>query len=190
MQSLSRCRIVGRHCVSHSTKNGLDDIPKRVTSNRSPSNGHSARVRDDSVLQRDRLILVPAASEVLRKVGLFASLSDGEVERLADSLKESTFSAGSVILTEGRGALAFFVIGSGTVEYSISGESVGSGSAGDYFGEVALIEDRPRAATVTAVTDVTVYGMTFWEFRALVEEHPDIAAELRRVMADRQSRES
>jgi CRP-like cAMP-binding protein len=133
---------------------------------------------------------VPASPDFLRKVGLFSSLSDHEVKRLADSLKESTFSAGTVILTEGKGGLAFFVIGDGTVEYSVNGEPLGSGGAGDYFGEVALIDDRPRAATVTAADDVTVYGMTFWEFRALVEENPDIAAELRRVMAERQGSES
>jgi CRP/FNR family transcriptional regulator, cyclic AMP receptor protein len=130
---------------------------------------------------------VPAPREFLRTVHLFANLSDDEVRRLADGLKESTFSAGTEILTEGKGGLAFFVLGDGTIEYSIDGERVGSGGAGDYFGEIALIDDRPRAATVTAATDVTVYGMTFWEFRALVEEHPDIAAELRRVMAERRS---
>jgi CRP/FNR family cyclic AMP-dependent transcriptional regulator len=128
---------------------------------------------------------VPAPREFLQKVGLFASLKDHEVERLADVLKQSTFSEGTEILTEGKGGLAFFVIGDGTVEYSVNGECVGSGGAGDYFGEVALIDDRPRAATVTAVTDVTVYGMPFWEFRALVEENPDFASELRRVMAQR-----
>jgi CRP/FNR family cyclic AMP-dependent transcriptional regulator len=129
---------------------------------------------------------VPAPPELLRTVGIFASLDDDDVRRLADSLKKSTFSEGTVILTEGEGGLAFFVIGDGTVEYSIQGERVGSGGAGDYFGEVALIDLRPRAATVTAATDVTVYGMTFWEFDALVAEHPVIASELRRVMAERQ----
>jgi CRP-like cAMP-binding protein len=133
---------------------------------------------------------VPAPPELLRTVGIFASLDDDDVRRLADSLKKSTFSEGTVILTEGEGGLAFFVIGDGTVEYSIQGERVGSGGAGDYFGEVALIDLRPRAATVTAATDVTVYGMTFWEFDALVAEHPVIASELRRVMAERQRGES
>ena len=132
---------------------------------------------------------MPAPPEFLRKVGLFASLSDNEVKRLAELLKESTFSEGTVILTEGRGGIAFFVIGDGTVEYSVNGERVGSGGPGDYFGEIALIDDRPRAATVTAATDVTVYGMGFWEFGALVEENPDIASELRQVMAERQSTE-
>jgi CRP-like cAMP-binding protein len=133
---------------------------------------------------------VPAPPEFLRQVRLFSSLSDDEVERLAETLKESRYSEGSEILTEGKGGLAFFVIGAGEVEYSVHGERVGSGGAGDYFGEIALLDDRPRAATVRAAIDVTVYGMTFWEFRALVEENPDIAAELRRVAAERESRES
>ena len=128
---------------------------------------------------------MPAPEDFLGKVALFAGLPDDEISRLAGSLKESRFSEGSEILTEGKGGFAFYVIGEGTVEYSISGERVGSGGAGDYFGEVALIDDTPRAATVTASSDVTVYGMTLWEFRALVDEHPDIAAELRRVMAER-----
>ena len=129
---------------------------------------------------------MPAPPDFLGKVALFASLPDDEVSRLAGSLKESRFSEGTEILTEGKGGFAFYVIGEGTVDYSIDGERVGSGGAGDYFGEVALIDDTPRAATVTATTDVTVFGMTLWEFRALVDENPDIAAELRRVMAERQ----
>jgi CRP-like cAMP-binding protein len=133
---------------------------------------------------------VPAPPEFLRDVGLFASLDDDEIRRLAGSLKESTYPEGAVILAEGKGGIAFFVIGDGTVEYSVDGERVGSGGARDYFGEIALLDDSPRAATVTAVTDVTVYGMTFWEFRALVDEHPDVASELRRVMAERHRGES
>jgi CRP-like cAMP-binding protein len=134
--------------------------------------------------------LVPAPPEFLGTIGLFASLPDDERKRLADSLKKSTFPEGTEILTEGKGGFAFYVIGDGTVEYSIDGEHVGSGGAGDYFGEVALIDDTPRAATVTATTDVTVYGMTLWEFRALVDENPAVAPELRRVMAERQISQS
>ena len=133
---------------------------------------------------------MPAPPEFLETVGLFASLSEDEVKRLANGLKQSTFPAGTEILTEGKGGFAFYVIGDGAVEYSIDGERVGSGGAGDYFGEIALIDETPRAATVTAITDVTVYGMTIWEFRSLVEENPDIASELRRVMAERQSDKS
>ena len=131
-----------------------------------------------------------APPELLREVGLFASLSDRDIKRLAEALKKRTFSEGDVILAEGKGGVGFYVISDGTVEYSVDGERVGSGGPGDYFGEAALIEDGPRSATVTAATDVTVYGMTPWEFRALVEENADIASGLRQVMAKRQSTES
>jgi len=128
---------------------------------------------------------VPAPPDLLRRVELFESLSDRDLKKLADSFKESTFSAGNVIATEGQRGVGFFVIGEGTVDYSIHDDRVGSGGPGDYFGEVALIDDGPRTATVTATTDVTAYGMTSWEFRPLVEENASIAWELLQKIATR-----
>jgi CRP/FNR family cyclic AMP-dependent transcriptional regulator len=128
---------------------------------------------------------VPAPPELLRNVELFESLSNRDLERLAHTFKQSDFHEGDVIATEGQRGVGFFVIGEGTVDYSRQGERVGSGSAGDYFGEVALIDDGPRTATVTAATDVTAYGLTSWEFRPLVEESAGIAWELLQVMAKR-----
>ena len=100
---------------------------------------------------------MPALPEILRSVDLFESLSDRNLERLADTLEERAFSEGDAILTEGQGGLGFYVIGEGTVTYSVNGKDVGSGGPGEYFGEVALIGDSPRAATVTAASDVTVH---------------------------------
>jgi CRP/FNR family transcriptional regulator len=128
---------------------------------------------------------VPAPPDLLRRVELFESLSDRDLKKLADSFKESTFSAGDVIATEGQRGVGFFVISEGTVDYSIHDDRVGSGGPGDYFGEVALIDDGPRTATVTATTDVTAYGLTSWEFRPLVEENASIAWELLQKMAKR-----
>ncbi|MGE5275094.1 MAG: Crp/Fnr family transcriptional regulator [Verrucomicrobiota bacterium] len=128
---------------------------------------------------------MPAPPELLRKVEIFESLSDRDLERLARSFKQSTFAEGDVIATEGQRGVGFFVIGDGTVDYSVHGERVGSGGPGNYFGEVALIDDGPRSATVTAVTDVTAYGLTSWEFRPLVEDSAGIAWELLQVMAKR-----
>jgi CRP/FNR family transcriptional regulator, cyclic AMP receptor protein len=133
---------------------------------------------------------VPAPPEILRSVDLFESLSDRNLERLADTLEERAFSEGDAILTEGEGGLGFYVIGEGTVTYSVNGKDVGSGGPGEYFGEVALIGDSPRGATVTAASDVTVYAMTLWDFRVLVRKNPDVASELLQVMAKRHSTES
>ncbi|MGE5176996.1 MAG: Crp/Fnr family transcriptional regulator, partial [Hyphomicrobiales bacterium] len=113
-----------------------------------------------------------------------------DINRLAEELKERNFSAEEVILTEGESGVGFFVVGEGTVTYNVDGDDVGSGGPGDYFGEAALIGGGPRGATVTAATDVTLYGMTPWEFRALTEENAHIAAALRQVMTKRQGTES
>jgi CRP/FNR family cyclic AMP-dependent transcriptional regulator len=131
-------------------------------------------------------LLVPAPPEVLRKVDLFESLSDHDIEQLAESLTKRTFSEGDVILNQGERGVDFYVIGEGAVNYSVNGKDVGSGGPGDYFGELALVNNRPRAATVTAATDVTAYGMIRLDFRALVERNADIAAGLQLVMAERQ----
>jgi CRP-like cAMP-binding protein len=129
---------------------------------------------------------VPAPPEILRRVALFESVSDRDLTYLAESMKERSFSEGDVILAEGEDGVGFYVIGEGTVTYSIDGKDVGSGSPGEYFGEVALINAGPRAATVTAASDVTVYGMTLWEFRPLLEENPEVASRLLQAMAERQ----
>ena len=126
-----------------------------------------------------------APVDLLRKVGLFESLSDRDLKKLADSFKESSFQPGDVIAAEGQRGVGFFVISEGSVDYLVHGDKVGSGGPGDYFGEVALIDDGPRTATVTATTPVTAYGMTSWEFRPLVEENAEIAWGLLHVMAKR-----
>ena len=128
---------------------------------------------------------MPAPVELLRTVEIFASLSDRDLERLSRSFKQNTFHEGDVIAAEGQRGVGFFVIGEGTVDYSVRGEPVGSGGPGNYFGEVALIDDGPRTATVTAATDATAYGITSWEFRPLVEESAAIAWELLQMLAKR-----
>lgn len=128
---------------------------------------------------------MPAPTDLLRRVPLFADLSDRQLKRLAKTFKERKFSAGYAIATEGQGGVGFFVIGEGTVTYSVGGEEKGRGGPGEYFGEIALIDDGARSATVTAATDVTAYGLTSWEFRPLVEDNAAIAWELLQAMAKR-----
>jgi CRP/FNR family cyclic AMP-dependent transcriptional regulator len=128
---------------------------------------------------------VPAPIDLLRRIPLFAELSDKELARLARSFKESRFPAGNEIATEGQRGVGFFVIGEGTVVYSVGGAEKGRAGSGDYFGEIALIDDGARSATVTAETDVTAYGLTSWAFRPLVEENAAIAWELLQAMAKR-----
>jgi CRP-like cAMP-binding protein len=126
-----------------------------------------------------------APVDLLRKVPLFEDLSDRELGQLAQSFKETKFPAGKEIASEGQRGVGFFVIGEGEVAYIVDGKETGRGDSGDYFGEVALIDDGARTATVKAVTDVTAYGLTPWDFRPLVEENASIAWELLQAMAKR-----
>ena len=77
------------------------------------------------------------------------------------------------------------MIESGEAAVSVRGSERGSLGPGDYFGEIALIDDGARSATITAVSDLRCYGLTSWEFRPLVESNASIAWKLLETMAKR-----
>ncbi|MGH3084229.1 MAG: cyclic nucleotide-binding domain-containing protein [Gaiellaceae bacterium] len=118
------------------------------------------------------------AVELLKRVPLFADLDGGELQQIANSMKQRTFSAGQEIAVEGQSGVGFFVIEDGQAKVTVHGDEVRRLGPGDYFGEVALITQGARTATVTADTDLKTYGMTFWDFRPLVEDTPSIAWKL------------
>jgi CRP/FNR family cyclic AMP-dependent transcriptional regulator len=107
----------------------------------------------------------------LRQVPLFADLGTRDLKRLADSMSETSFSAGA----QGKSGVGFFVILEGTARVSQDGEEVGRLAAGDYFGEMALIDGDLRLASVHADSDLRCALMTTWNFRPFVREHPEIA---------------
>jgi pyruvate,water dikinase len=123
--------------------------------------------------------------EVVTSVPLFAGLPGDEVERISRLFHTRTFPAGETITREGAGGAAFFVIESGEVVVTVHGDEVARLGRGDYFGEVALIDEGARTATVTAVTDVVGHGITYWEFRPLVQTNATIAWNLLQTLAKR-----
>jgi CRP/FNR family transcriptional regulator len=123
--------------------------------------------------------------DLLRNVPLFSALDDSELESLADEFNERRFPAGDKIALEGEGGLMFFVVESGEARVEVHGEEVGRLGPGAHFGEIALIDRRPRTATVTAVTDLRTYGLPVFVFRPFVEARPQVAWKLLEAMADR-----
>lgn len=117
-------------------------------------------------------------ANLLRKVPLFSDLNDRELEGIANSMKQRTFSSGQEIAVEGESGVGFFVIEDGEAKVTVHGDEVRRLGPGDYFGELALISQGARTATVTADTELKTYGMTFWDFRPLVEDTPGIAWKL------------
>jgi CRP/FNR family transcriptional regulator, cyclic AMP receptor protein len=129
--------------------------------------------------------MAEAPVELVKRVPLFSDLDNRELRQIAQSMKERTFRAGDTVTQEGRGGVGFFVIANGTAKVSVGGEQVRTFGPGDYFGEIGLIADIDRTATITAESDLTCYGMTSWDFRPLVESNASIAWKMLQVMAQR-----
>jgi CRP-like cAMP-binding protein len=123
--------------------------------------------------------------DLIRGVPLFAEADDKFLERLADEFMERTYAAGQTIAEEGEAGKTFIVIESGVVSVTVRGQSVGQLSAGQAFGEMALIDKSARSATVTADTVVHGYQLPVWSFRPLIESHPEMVWALLEALAQR-----
>jgi CRP-like cAMP-binding protein len=123
--------------------------------------------------------------ELLQRVPLFAELEPRELERLSGSFKEHSFAPGEVAVTEGERVARFFVIESGEAVVKVHGEERGRLGPGDYFGDVAMIDQGDRTASIEAESDLKCYTLTFWDFRPLVESDARIAWPLLQAMAKR-----
>jgi CRP/FNR family transcriptional regulator, cyclic AMP receptor protein len=126
-----------------------------------------------------------APVELLQRVPLFAGLGRRELERVANSMKERRFKQGDTVTSEGRGGVGFFVIEEGEADVTVQGEERAKLGPGDYFGEIALITESDRTATITAETDMRCYGMTMWDFRPLVESNASIAWNMLQSLAQK-----
>jgi len=123
--------------------------------------------------------------ELLHRVPLFAELGRRELERLSTSFKERSFGPGESVAVEGEGGAGFFVIESGEAVVRVHGDERGRLGPGDYFGDVAIIDQGDRTASIEAQSELKCYGMTFWDFRPLVESDARIAWPLLQAMAKR-----
>ena len=121
----------------------------------------------------------------LRSVPLFADLTPRDLKRLADSMKERAFADGDEVVAEGKGGVGFFVILEGTARVSQNGEDRGRLSAGEYFGEMALIDGNLRLASVHAEEHLRCATMTSWNFRPFLKDHPDVAWAILTAMVKR-----
>lgn len=123
--------------------------------------------------------------DLLRNVSLFSDLDEKDLASLAEEFSERRFSPGEKVSMEGEGGLMFFVVESGEASVEVRGEEVGSLGPGASFGEIALIDRRPRTATVTARTELRTFGLPVFVFRPFVEARPQVAWKLLEAMADR-----
>jgi CRP-like cAMP-binding protein len=121
----------------------------------------------------------------LQRVPLFSELSPDEVQQIALLFKERHFASGETVVKEGSEGAAFFVIDSGEAAVSVAGKERATLQPGDHFGEIALIDEGVRSATITATTELVCFGLTFWEFKPLVVANGEIGWKLLHYLAQK-----
>ena len=123
--------------------------------------------------------------EALKRAPLFEGLSKKELAQLARVSEDMEIEPGRALTRQGETGQEFFVIVDGTIEVTVDGESAGERGSGDFVGEIALLEDIPRTATVTAKTPLRVFVLTRPAFRQLVDANPDVERKVMQALARR-----
>jgi CRP/FNR family transcriptional regulator, cyclic AMP receptor protein len=118
-------------------------------------------------------------AERLAKVDLFAGFSRKSLQRLSRSGREVKHQPGHEVASEGGGAAGFHLILEGHCHVEVGGLARSDLGPGDHFGEISLVDGKPRSATVRAGDDgVRTFAIPVWEFRALLDEHPELTRAL------------
>lgn len=117
--------------------------------------------------------------DILRTVPLFADLDERSVQAVAVLAHDVSFKADEVVMLEGEPGDAFYIIVEGTVRVEHGDRTVRSMTAGGFLGEIALIDQRPRTATVTCVTDVLALEIRGHEFERLIDTLPAVHRRIR-----------
>jgi CRP-like cAMP-binding protein len=126
-----------------------------------------------------------ANEDFLSKVPLFSHCSPPEIAAIAAVAQEHTYEAGQIIVTQGTPGQAFYLVLSGRVEIVRDNNSLGAFGAGDFFGEMSLLDQAPRSATIRAIEKTVCLMLSSWDFKALLEQHPSIAIKLLEVLSRR-----
>lgn len=122
------------------------------------------------------------SADELAAVPLFSSLSDADREELACWFDEQSAGEGVRLCGEGAAGYSFFVVKSGGAVVTSDGRDVATLGPGDFFGEIAILGDGRRSATVTTTSRSTMFVLFGTEFRRLQQMHPALAAELEEAM--------
>lgn len=124
--------------------------------------------------------------DVLKNVWLFSACTNKELGRIASMVDEADVSGGAVLTKEGAtGGHEFFAVASGKATARLRSKKLASYGPGDFFGEMSLLDQGPRSATITADTDMTLYVLDARSFGTLIERYPAVARKILRGLAQR-----
>ncbi len=123
--------------------------------------------------------------ELIKRAPLFANCSKRELEQIAHIADEIDLAEGKALTREGDRGREFFVLLEGDADVTQDAQSINRLGAGDFFGEIALVEDRPRTATVTATSPIRALVITDRAFRQLLDQQPEIRDKVLAALAAR-----
>jgi CRP/FNR family cyclic AMP-dependent transcriptional regulator len=123
--------------------------------------------------------------ELIKKVPLFAHCSKRELQEVAQLADEIDLRDGKEMTRQGSRGREFFVLLEGTANVTKNGRRINTLGSGDFFGEIALVSDTPRTATVTATSPVRALVVTDRSFRRLLEDSPSIQSKVLTALAER-----
>ena len=126
----------------------------------------------------------PKATD-LKDIWLFTGCSGSELRKIRSSLDELHVPAGKLLVEEGRIGQEFFIIVDGTAKVTRNGRKVATLGAGSHFGELALLDRRPRSASVVSETDMDVLVMSQRQFNGLLQSVPTIGRKMLSALASR-----
>jgi CRP/FNR family cyclic AMP-dependent transcriptional regulator len=129
--------------------------------------------------------------EALRALPLFSVMKERDLRKVQEISKRVRHDPGHVVVEQDQSAIGFHLVLEGAAEASIGGKVVGVLEPGDYFGEMSLIDGKPRSATVRATTELVTLVIPSWNFNQILDSHPEmmrallveLAARLRKVEA-------
>jgi CRP/FNR family transcriptional regulator, cyclic AMP receptor protein len=123
--------------------------------------------------------------DALKRATLFEGLSRKQLAQLAKVSEDLEVPAGKVLCKEGEVGQEFFVIIDGEAEVTKNGKRLVTRTGGEFFGEIALLEDTPRMATVTALTPLRFFVLTRRDFRQLIRDNPGVELKVLQALARR-----
>jgi CRP-like cAMP-binding protein len=125
-------------------------------------------------------------SDDLKRVPLFSALSERQLKRLARAFRQRDVAPGTTPVRQGEmSGVGFFVITGGEASVTVDGAKVAQLGPGDYFGELGLISERARTATVTAETPLQLLELASWDFRQFIRGDPEASWTLLRRVVER-----
>lgn len=123
--------------------------------------------------------------EMLKNVSLFSACTNKELSQIASLVDEADIREGAVLTREGGPGREFFVVVEGKAKVTLRGKKMAEFGPGQFFGEMSLLDQGPRSATVTALTPMKVYVLDSRSFSTLLDKHPAVARKILRALAQR-----